>query len=217
MKKSILMIALVAISVNLFAGNKVANRNQPKTYIDARLANVESQTNVTYLHSYVKKHISFLGSKYDCMDTVRVFSCNGYEFSLDGNFSTSNTADFDFKADANLLIGRDLNILKIELPASSFKKEGGNWHVEYMMRDLTPIDENTVIVRFDAYSAGKEELCAIAVNRLTGEITQADPNSVTNEMRRYHGGRAWDHQHRFAETHTAKDAQGNKCLVAIWR
>jgi len=212
MKKYFFMIALVAISVNLFAGNKkVANRaSQPKTYVDKQFACVAPENNVSYEYSFVRDHYHFLTHEPICKDTIRVFSCRGIKFEISGNFSSSRTTDFDFKTDIDLMRGRDLNIVKVQLPKAN--KEGKNWQISYYLHDIAPVDDNTVIVRFDTYSDGKEELRAVKINRSTGESTEVDVNSIDG-LRRYRGGRSYDANYSFAELHTTPSNE----TVVIWR
>lgn len=211
MKKIIFMIICVMISASVFAGNKkVANRaSQPKTYVDKNFSAVAPENNVSYEYSFVRDHYHFLTHKPICMDTVRVFSCNGIKFRISGNFSDSQTSTFNFKTDIDLLKGRNLNIVKVQLPKAN--KEGKSWKVTYYLHDIAVVDDNTVIVRFNTYSDGKEELRAVKVNRSTGESIEVATN--IDGLRRYHGGRSYDANYSFAELHTTPDNQ----TVVIWR
>lgn len=208
MKKAIFMIicAMITVNANIYAKKAVG---QPKTFVDANFSAVAPENNVSYAYSYVEDHYHFLTHKPTCKDTVRVFSCNGVKFKISGNFSSSSTSTFDFKTDIDLMKGRDLNIVKVQLPKAN--KDGRSWEVTYSLHDIAVVDDNTVIVRFNTYSDDKKELRAIKVNRQTYESTEVDSN--VDGLRCYHGGRGYDANHPFAELHSTPDNQ----TVVIWR
>jgi len=234
MKKMLVLmvIAMIAAASPAAAAKKnVKNAKsglyERKTYVDKSFAAITAENNVTYLHSFVLRHNA------NCMDTVRVFRVNGYEVEIGGNFSSAHhNNSFGWRCDANMLKGRDVKIAPVSIPTplelqQAYNSFDGNksLHKTYQLDKVYELNDQSVIFTFDVECSlefsGKttnyEFKTACKVNIQTGEMEQVSPDATDGLKYQLHGGRSLDVSHRFAELHTAHNANGDPVSVVMWR